>query len=130
MWCGRCGLSAVKYLALTLERPSATMPENRTQPAAVLKRSCMKCVIRELEDDCFAPRSSQAAARAQVVDAACRSIGAKLAPRAMDSAMQSAAEADPARAVAFSGAPGANSHRAALEMVPGCLPLPCFSFED
>nr|WP_207912170.1 prephenate dehydratase [Parafrankia sp. BMG5.11] len=44
--------------------------------------------------------------------------------------MQSAAAADPARAVAFAGAPGANSHRAATEMAPGCLPLPCFSFED
>jgi prephenate dehydratase len=50
--------------------------------------------------------------------------------RAMVSAMQAAAAGDPARAVAFSGAPGANSHRAALEMAPDCLPLPCFSFED
>jgi prephenate dehydratase len=49
---------------------------------------------------------------------------------AMVEAMQAAASADPARAVAFAGAPGANSHRAALEMRPGCLPLPCFSFED
>ncbi|MBC2669721.1 prephenate dehydratase [Novosphingobium piscinae] len=38
--------------------------------------------------------------------------------------------ADPSRAVAFQGAPGANSHRAALEFAPDCLPLPCFSFED
>jgi prephenate dehydratase len=44
--------------------------------------------------------------------------------------MAAAAAADPARAVAFQGAPGANSHRAALEYAPGCLPLPCFSFED
>jgi len=44
--------------------------------------------------------------------------------------MRSAAAADPARAIAFQGAPGANSHRAALEYAPGCLPLPCFSFED
>jgi prephenate dehydratase len=36
----------------------------------------------------------------------------------------------PARAVAFQGAPGANSHRAAMEWAPDCLPLPCFSFED
>ena len=50
--------------------------------------------------------------------------------RKMVDAMQVAAAADPARAVAFSGAPGANSHRAALEMAPGCVPLPCFSFED
>ncbi len=44
--------------------------------------------------------------------------------------MAAAAAADPARAVAFQGAPGANSHRAALEALPDCLPLPCFSFED
>lgn len=44
--------------------------------------------------------------------------------------MAAAAALDPARAVAFQGAPGANSHRAALEWAPECLPLPCFSFED
>ena len=44
--------------------------------------------------------------------------------------MRRAAAADPARVVAFQGAPGANSHRAALEYAPDCLPLPCFSFED
>ena len=44
--------------------------------------------------------------------------------------MTAAAATDPARAVAFQGAPGANSHRAALEIAPECLPLPCFSFED
>ena len=44
--------------------------------------------------------------------------------------MAQAAAADPARAVAFQGAPGCNGHRAALEQAPGCLPLPCFSFED
>ena len=38
--------------------------------------------------------------------------------------------ADPQRAVAFQGAPGANSHVAALEALPGCLPLPCFDFAD
>ena len=41
-----------------------------------------------------------------------------------------AAAADPKRAVAFQGAPGANSHIAALEAFPDGLPLPCFSFED
>lgn len=40
------------------------------------------------------------------------------------------AAADPSRAVAFQGAPGANSHRAAIDHAPDCLPLPCFSFED
>jgi prephenate dehydratase len=40
------------------------------------------------------------------------------------------AAAEPARAVAFQGAPGCNSHRAALEYDAACLPLPCFSFED
>ena len=44
--------------------------------------------------------------------------------------MTQAAKADPARAVAFQGAPGCNGHRAALEYDSGCLPLPCFSFED
>jgi len=44
--------------------------------------------------------------------------------------MARAAAADPARSMAFQGAPGANSHRAALEYAPDCLPLPCFSFED
>lgn len=44
--------------------------------------------------------------------------------------MADAAGADPARAVSFQGAPGANSHRALLEHFPDGLPLPCFSFED
>jgi prephenate dehydratase len=44
--------------------------------------------------------------------------------------MTSAAIAKPARAVAFQGAPGANSHLTALAIDPDCLPLPCFSFED
>jgi prephenate dehydratase len=44
--------------------------------------------------------------------------------------MKTTAAADPARAIAFQGAPGANSHRAALEIDPDCLPIPCFSFED
>jgi len=44
--------------------------------------------------------------------------------------MAAAAAQNPARAIAFQGAPGANSHRAAQEWAPGCLPLPCFSFED
>ena len=40
------------------------------------------------------------------------------------------AAAAPQRAVAFQGAPGANSHIAALEAFPDCLPLPCFDFAD
>jgi prephenate dehydratase len=44
--------------------------------------------------------------------------------------MTAAAAADPSRVIAFQGAPGANSHIAALEFDAGCLPLPCFSFED
>jgi prephenate dehydratase len=40
------------------------------------------------------------------------------------------AKADPARAVAFQGAPGANSHVAAMEAFPGGLPVPCFDFAD
>ena len=41
-----------------------------------------------------------------------------------------AAAQEPARAIAFQGAPGANSHRALAEYAPDALPLPCFSFED
>ncbi len=44
--------------------------------------------------------------------------------------MVAIAATDPARAVAFQGAPGANSHLAALEFDSHSLPLPCFSFED
>lgn len=44
--------------------------------------------------------------------------------------MRTAAAADPARAIAFQGSPGANSHRAATESRPDALPLPCFSFAD
>ncbi|WP_284126560.1 prephenate dehydratase [Parerythrobacter aestuarii] len=49
---------------------------------------------------------------------------------AMVEQMRTAAGADPARAIALQGAPGANSHRAAQEYAPELLPLPCFSFED
>jgi len=49
---------------------------------------------------------------------------------ALVDAMRSAAAADPSHAVAFQGAPGANSHRAAIEWAPSGLPLPCFAFED
>ena len=44
--------------------------------------------------------------------------------------MTHAAAAAPARAVAFQGAPGANSHVAAMEAFPDGLPLPCFDFAD
>jgi prephenate dehydratase len=50
--------------------------------------------------------------------------------RALVATMTQAADAAPDRAVAFQGAPGANSHIAALEVFPNGLPLPCFSFED
>jgi len=40
------------------------------------------------------------------------------------------AAAHPERAVAFQGAPGANSHIAALQAFPDGLPLPCFDFAD
>ncbi len=50
--------------------------------------------------------------------------------RARVAAMTAAAAAAPDRAVAFQGAPGANSHIAALEAFPGGLPLPCFDFAD
>lgn len=41
-----------------------------------------------------------------------------------------AAAADPARAVSFQGAPGANSHIAVLGWEAGALPLPCYDFAD
>ena len=44
--------------------------------------------------------------------------------------MSAAAAADVERAVAFQGAPGANSHIAVLEAFPDALPLPCFGFEE
>lgn len=44
--------------------------------------------------------------------------------------MRADASADPARAISFQGAPGAFSHQAVREAVPGALPLPCYSFED
>ena len=53
-----------------------------------------------------------------------------LPAQALVAEMTAKAEAEPSRAVAFQGAPGANSHLAALEVFPDCLPMPCFSFED
>jgi prephenate dehydratase len=50
--------------------------------------------------------------------------------RALVAAMTEAAAEHPERAVAIQGAPGCNSHIAALEAFPDALPLPCFSFED
>ena len=50
--------------------------------------------------------------------------------RALVAEMTAAAAAAPERAVAFQGAPGANSHIAVAEAFPQGLPLPCFSFED
>jgi prephenate dehydratase len=44
--------------------------------------------------------------------------------------MTAKAIANAANAVAFQGAPGANSHLAALQIDRDCMPLPCFSFED
>jgi prephenate dehydratase len=53
----------------------------------------------------------------------------KLAAKLVDIMAKAAAD-DVARAVAFQGAPGANSHLAALQFAPNCSPLPCYSFED
>ncbi|OQW74719.1 MAG: prephenate dehydratase [Proteobacteria bacterium ST_bin14] len=44
--------------------------------------------------------------------------------------MAAAAAQHPERAVAFQGAPGANSHVAAVQAFPQGLPLPCFDFAD
>ena len=54
---------------------------------------------------------------------------AKPALEMVDS-MRAAAAGDPMRAIAFGGAPGSNSHQAAMQFAPEALPLPCFSFED
>jgi len=50
--------------------------------------------------------------------------------RPLVATLRAAAAADPARAVSFQGAPGANSHIAVLQADPRALPAPCFSFED
>ncbi len=50
--------------------------------------------------------------------------------RPIVAAMIAAARAEPERAVAFQGAPGANSQIAVEQAFPDGLPLPCFSFED
>ncbi len=46
------------------------------------------------------------------------------------SKMAAEAAIAPKKAISFQGAPGANSHLAALQFDADCLPLPCFSFED
>ena len=53
-----------------------------------------------------------------------------LPARALVADMAQKAAANPAQAIAYQGAPGANSHLAALGYAPDCVPLPCFSFED
>ncbi len=53
-----------------------------------------------------------------------------LPARRLVAEMTQAAEQAPARAIAFQGAPGCNSHIAAMDYAPDGLPLPCFSFED
>ena len=44
--------------------------------------------------------------------------------------MRNAALAEPARGLAFQGAPGANSDLAAREYDPNSLPMPCYAFQD
>jgi len=53
-----------------------------------------------------------------------------LPARRLVAEMAEKAAADPSRAIAYQGAPGANSHLAALGYAPGCIPLPSFAFED
>lgn len=50
--------------------------------------------------------------------------------RPLVAAMRDAAADAPERAVAFQGAPGANSHIALAEAFPDALPLPCYDFAD
>lgn len=49
---------------------------------------------------------------------------------AMVDSMRAAAALDPARAIAFGGAPGSNSHQAAMQFAPDALPLPFMGFQD
>ena len=49
---------------------------------------------------------------------------------ALVTTLTAAAAAEPGRAVAFQGAPGAYSHQAMREAFPDALPLPCFAFDD
>ncbi|MBT2188743.1 prephenate dehydratase [Sphingobium nicotianae] len=53
-----------------------------------------------------------------------------LPARRLVAEMTDAAAGAPDRAIAFQGAPGANSHIACVDYAPDGLPLPCFSFED
>ncbi|APG63287.1 prephenate dehydratase [Sphingorhabdus lutea] len=53
----------------------------------------------------------------------------KIAQKLVDE-MTKAAALSPEKTVSFQGAPGANSHLAAINYFPDGLPLPCFSFED
>ncbi len=50
--------------------------------------------------------------------------------RPLVAAMIAEAAARPDAAVAFQGAPGANSHIAVMQALPDAVPLACFSFED
>ena len=50
--------------------------------------------------------------------------------RPIIAAMEAKAASDPKHAVAFQGAPGANSHIAVENAIADGLALPCFSFED
>src|SRR3546814_9156202 len=50
--------------------------------------------------------------------------------RARVAEMIAAAEAEPNRAVAFQGAPGAYSHQAVRALYDPAAALPCFSFAD
>jgi len=68
------------------------------------------------------------APRAAITPPAMESFAAPARP--IVARMAAAAAAAPERTVAFQGAPGANSHVAALEAFPDALPLPCFSFDD
>ncbi len=49
---------------------------------------------------------------------------------ALVNALEAEAAADPARAIAFQGAPGAYSHQAVRELFDGHPALPCAAFED
>ena len=69
-------------------------------------------------------------AGAQAVSAAALMDNYPLPAQRLVAQFLDAAKQAPEHAIAFQGAPGANSHLAVMNYAPEALPVPCFSFED
>src|SRR4051812_24148417 len=120
--------------------PSATMPAPSIQPAIVLLRSSIpnpresptaRLKTRApFRNRSRAPQAGRVPLEAERLYPRCAMENYPEPARRLVADMIAAAESQPARAVAFQGAPGANSHRALIEHFPDGLPYPCFSFED